>query len=269
VSQAPPLTDAIATSVSRLVADSQSERRDPSHSDLATVFQRSGTAAFDPTAPTGKAKRVRAVLNACLVNDIEAGRDVVRLLISLIQGCGGFRPESSNYVGEEAVANAQMTLAAEGWELSSEGDLRPRSLEGLSGEQMTEALWVYVKRARAGSVDSALLVGTGKDLVEATAAHVLVQRFGAYSETSNFPTLLGQAFGALGLATPADPTVPNEHSRARFERSLYEAGCAVNKMRNKEGTGHGRPFLPDLTDAEARAATQLLAVVSDLMLSAL
>jgi hypothetical protein len=62
---------------------------------------------------------------------------------------------------------------------------------------------MYIRRAKRGSTDAALLIGTGKDLLEAVSVHILQQRYG-YSFTSNFPTLLGQVFVALGLATPLD-----------------------------------------------------------------
>ncbi|MDR5671430.1 abortive infection family protein, partial [Burkholderia cenocepacia] len=93
--------------------------------------------------------------------------------------------------------------------------------------------------ARRGALDSPLLAGTAKDLLEATAAHVLVQKWGTYPSTSNFPTLLGQAFTALGLATPSDAVISGEPAHKRMERAAYELGCALNALRNKEGTGHG------------------------------
>ena len=134
---------------------------------------------------------------------------------------------------------------------------------------MTTALEGYVRRAQRGSEDGALLVGTGKDLLEATAAHVISEKYGQYSPQANFPTLLGQAFTALGLSTPQTSPQPGESPQRRVERSLYEAGCAVNALRNKIGTGHGRPFLPSLSDDEARAAVQLVGIVSGLLLRAL
>jgi len=143
------------------------------------------------------------------------------------------------------------------------------SIDTLSGVELTNALEAYVRRARRGSEDAALLVGTGKDLLEATAAHVLRQRYGSYPEQANFPTLLGQAFVALGLATPQSAAQSGEPPQRRLERSLYEAGCAVNALRNKEGTGHGRPWLPGVTDAEARAAAQLIGIVSGFLITAL
>ena len=99
-------------------------------------------------------------------------------------------------------------------------------------------------------------------------AHVISEKYGQYSQQANFPTLLGQAFTVLGVATPHTPPQPGE-SHCGVERSLYEAGCAVNALRNKTGTGHGRPFLPGLSDDEARAAVQLIGIISGLLLRAL
>jgi hypothetical protein len=134
---------------------------------------------------------------------------------------------------------------------------------------LSAALESYARRAQRGSDDAALLVGTGKDLLEATAAYVLNEKYGQYQGHANFPTLLGQAFTALGLATPQSPPQPGEAPQRRVERALYEAGCAVNSLRNKTGTGHGRPFLTTLSDAEGRAAVQLVGVISELLLQTL
>jgi hypothetical protein len=51
-----------------------------------------------------------------------------------------------------------------------------------------------------------------------------------------------------------------------MERSLYEAACSINNLRNKQGTGHGRPWVPDLRPAEAKAAVELIGTISELML---
>jgi hypothetical protein len=95
-------------------------------------------------------------------------------------------------------------------------------------------------------LDAALVTGTGKDLVGAVAAHVLAERFGSYPQTANFPTLLGQAFSATGLCAVKQP---NPTPQQQLELALYELACAVNRLRNKQGTGHGRPFLPEVTPA--------------------
>src|SRR5262249_12979712 len=150
----------------------------------------------------GKEKRVRATLSWALENNPEAGASLVANLISMIRASGGFRESSSNYVGAEAVRNAVDAFKAEGYVLTHDGELMSQLLDGLRGVELTEALEAYVRRAKRGGGDAALVTGTGKDLLEATAAHILLERWGGYSSGSNFPTLLGQAFVALGLATP-------------------------------------------------------------------
>jgi hypothetical protein len=55
----------------------------------------------------------------------------------------------------------------------------------------------------------------------------------------------------------------------RYERSLYELGCAVNALRNKEGTCHGRPFLPNISQEEAANAIQGIGIVADYLLKRL
>jgi hypothetical protein len=268
VSVLPPLSDAIITAVSRLVDDYQ-KPRDPSHSDLKTQVSRAGLEAADPTVPAGKEKRVRAVLGWAIEHDEAAGRTFVGYLIAELRGCGGFRPESTNYVGSDPIENVRAAFRVEGFDLSLDGILLPINFDGLSGPEATEALRSYARRAARGADDDPLVVGTSKDLLEATAAHVLEERFGSYPETANFPTILGQAFVALGLATPGQADEPGEPAMRQVERSLYEAGCAVNGLRNKEGTGHGRPWLSSVSSAESRAAIRTMGTISDFLLDKL
>jgi hypothetical protein len=268
-----PITDAITSAVARLVDDAQTGAREPSHSDIEFQITRAGLGAGDPNnqgnKPVGKAKRVRGVLYWGLENAPDKGEAFIAALISLVRGKGGFRTGSANYVGEEAILDAREAFRSEGYVLSDEGELFPSTLDNLSGVTMSIALDAYVRRAQRGSEDGALLVGTGKDLLEATSIHVITEKYGHYSHQDNFPTLLGQAFTALGLATPHTPPQPGEPPQRRVERSLYEAGCAVNALRNKAGTGHGRPFLPALSDDEARSAIQLMGIIAGLLLRSL
>lgn len=265
-----PLTDCILFAVSQLVDDAQTDRREPSHSDLKFAIERHGLSAGDPAAhgqSVGKAKRVRSVLSWALEHAPEDGGRFVSALIASIRGMGGFRESSPNFVGSESHKNAAAAFAGEGYELSSDGDLRPLLLDNLTSLELSGALDAYVRRAKRGAADAALVTGTGKDLLEAVAAHVLHQRYGCYSTTSNFPTLLGQAFLSLGLATSQDQVMPGEQPQRRIERALYELACGINQLRNKLGTGHGRPWISNLADAEARMATEFMGIISELLLS--
>ncbi len=269
--QSAPLTDAIIVALSKLVDDAQAGSfREPSHSEIQMQVDRAGLSSCDPNQhgqTLGKAKRVRAVLNWAIENDLPAGGRFVIGLLGHIRGCGGFRPESPNYSGEDAIRSAVDAFNTEGFVLGTDGILSPKVLDGLSGNELTEALNSYVRRAKKGVADAALLTGTGKDLLEATSAHVLVTKYGQYSAKDNFPTLLGQAFVALGFAVPKDGK--DDTPINRLDRGLFEAACAINTLRNKQGTGHGRPWLPTVTDHVARTAVETMGLVAERMLNVL
>lgn len=269
--QSAPLTDAIIVALSKLVDDAQAESyREPSHSEIKTQIDRAGLTSCDPNQQgqtLGKAKRVRAVLNWAIENDSNAGGTFVYGLLGHIRGCGGFREDSPNYVGADAISTAVDAFSTEGLVLGTDGILVPKILDRLSGNELTEALDSYVRRAKKGVTDAALLTGTSKDLLEATAGHVLVTKYGNYSAKDNFPTLLGQAFVALDMAVPGDGK--DDTPINRIDRGLFDAACAINTLRNKQGTGHGRPWLPTVKDHEARTAVETMGIVAERMLNVL
>ncbi len=264
-----PVNDTIIYSLSRLVDDAQKERRDPSHSDLEFQINRAGLLHADPNkdgSPVGKAKRLRIVLNWAIDNDTAKAEKLVAGIISAVKGCGGFRHTSPNYVGTDAITDLSSALRPEGIILGNDGSVSPVALDSLSGRNLTQTLRGYVNRAKKGIEDAALVVGTSKDLMEAVAAHVIQELWGHYPSKANFPSLLGQAFVALDMATPEQKSVQGEHQRCRLERSLYETACSINNLRNKQGSGHGRPWVPDLRGTEAIAAVELIGAISELML---
>lgn len=269
------LSESMIHAVSRLVDDWQSTR-EPSHSDIGAAFIRAGLGAADPhsgpsASKIGKQKRVRQTLQWAFDNDQAAGARGIEAMISLVRGSGGFLPESPNYCGADAVGTCIAAFDAEPVELTADGILRRRNLEALSGRDLSDALRSYVLRAQRGYEDSVLLSGTSKDIIEAAAAHVVTERYGSYSEQADFPTLLGQAFVAVGL----EPQRPKQEvgglpgARTALSVSLYELGLAVNRLRNKGGSGHGRPFLPELSVDEVRAATEAAGLVAGRLLDAL
>lgn len=272
MNQKPPITDAITFALANMVDDAQTDRRDPSHSDIDFCVNQCQLREGDPKSQgqtVGKAKRVRAVLTWAIENSSENGRRLVGQMVTTIRSCGGFRSGSPNYVGEDAITSLREAIASEGFVLTSDGEIQPIALDSLSGTELTDALAAYVRRAQRGAEDAALVVGTGKDLLEAIAAHVLHEVYNNQNPPHNFPALLGQAFVALDLKTPADNHVNGEPPQHRLHRALYDAACAVNTLRNKQGTGHGHPWLPTVTAEEARHTTQVMGVVGDLLLRTL
>ncbi|MEX0899437.1 MAG: abortive infection family protein [Gammaproteobacteria bacterium] len=267
-----PVTDAIVTALARLVDDAQTERREPNHSDIEALIQRVGLTDGDPSRigkPVGKAKRVRGVLFWALDNNDAGGSAFASGLVSVVRGYGGYRSGSENYCGEEAISNLKAAFATEGWDLGSDGSLQPRLLESLEGKALTKALRSYADRARRGVLDSPLLAGTAKDFLEASAGHVLAQVWGSYTPGAHFPTLLGQAFSALGFSTSADSIQTGEGAQTKVQRAAYDLACALNTLRNKEGTGHGRPWVAGITSSQARFAVEAMGNIAILMLDAL
>jgi hypothetical protein len=269
----PGLTDAIV----QAVADLFDADRRPAHSDLDRLFGRAGLQTGDPkhrdpTLLIGKRKRVLAVLTYSLDNNRVAGAKLAAQLIGAVRGVGGFRPASDDFVGADVLQNARAAFRDQGFEFDDDGNLRPLSLENLEGAELSEALRLYVRRARAGHQDAALVTGTGKDLLEAVARHVLVDKTGEYDDRMNFPMTLYHAFYARDLATPPGEVLDvwekrlDEDPTRRLEQTLHLVGLAVNKLRNKEGTGHGRPFLPSVADKEARIAIEAMGLVAELLL---
>lgn len=105
--------------------------------------------------------------------------------------------------------------------------------------------------------------------MEAVCAHIITEIYSSYSQQANFPTLLGQTYSALGLSTSMDKGVQGEHVRKSVERNIFDLACSINKLRNKQGTGHGRPWVPDLSEEEAIFAIESIGVISEYLLKKL
>ncbi len=267
-----PLTDAIIIALSNMVDDAKGETRKPSHYDIGYEIERVGLLKADPKQQgmtVGKAKRVRAVLNWSMENNYEAGERLAKRILELVRGVGGFRKESPNYIGIYAVEDIKGVLKTVGVSLGEDGTIVPVIIDNLPIVEQKYALKVYIQRAKRGAEDAALLVGTSKDLLEAVSAYILQVRWGSNPSIMNFPTLLGQAFTALGLATTNDPIVSGEAVQKRMERAFYEVACAVNQLRNKQGTGHGHPFVSTIKHEEGKAAIETMGIIAEYMINKL
>lgn len=216
-------------------------------------------------------KRLRKVLALAVTESPERGGALVERLVHVIRGAGGFLSGSDQYAGEDLVHAAERAFAEVGFELDPEGHLRPLLLEGLEGRALTDALWTYVRRARSGATDDALVVGTAKDLTEAIARHVLLEVYGDYPAQIGVPGTLFRAFDCLGMQAPQPAVLASLDSDARIalRQAAYLFACAANKLRNSEGSGHGRPQSSTADAVDGRLCAQAAAAVGDLLLSEL
>jgi len=267
-----PLSDLVIVAVSKMIDDSQVESREPTHYDLEVQIGKAGLKEADPKylgQTVGKAKRIRSTLNWAIENNPQAGSKLVGLVMSHVKAVGGFRPTSPNFVGQEKILNAISAFEAEGYSLSETGDIRAKILENLRGRDLTEALEAYARRAKKGSEDAALLSGTGKDLLEATAKHIIQTKFGHHPSNANFPTLMGQAYAALQMATPETPKEVSEPAIKDYERAIFNMAIAINRVRNKEGTGHGRLCISALNEEEAHSIIESVGIVTEFLINRL
>ena len=250
------------------------DQRGPSHDEISRMVQRAGLSSAEAGdrhgLPTGKVKRVRSILAHAIDRQPQEGARFVKLFIDQIRACGGFRAGSSDYPGSETVMQLHKAFRRVGFELDPEGNLRPTVLENLEGADLTEALSAYVRRAQQGSSDAELLLGTAKNLEEATVRHVLKEMTGNYAATgpaANFPTALFNAFYALELSG-SEASLHKDPYRA-IQEALFLLACAINRLRNDRGDGHGRPEPSIATALEGRLSTQSAGLVCELLLTVL
>jgi hypothetical protein len=247
--------------------------RPPSHDELRLVFRRAGVSAADPAdgkSTVGKVKRVRAVASWCAANDPVKGGRLFEELVGAVRAEGGFATNSEAFIGNEVLDNLRRVLQAVGYTLDADGTLAPLLLDNVPEVERDATLAQYAKRLRRGAADSPLVTGTGKDLLEASARHVLTKSGQGYDERAGLPHTLMNAYTTLGLTPPPGSLVLGEtldpNPAAQIEQAVFLLGVAVNRLRNAEGTGHGRPYPSTVTPRQAELATQAIALASELLL---
>lgn len=251
----------------------------PSHNELDHAIARAGLTAGDPAGrggpPIGKTKRVRQVLIYATDHDAAAGLEFANQVVSLLRGHSSFVATSDAYAGLPKIAALRRAFAALGYDLDESGAVRPLVIDNLNGTQLTDALRAYVNRINLSPDDAPLQIGTGKELDEAAARHVLQERTGSFpvgGHTGSFPVTLARAFTILGFALPGKVALDADPHR-EVQQCLFLLGVAVNRLRNDAGTGHGRPGHPlktkPLKSAEARLVARATALIAGALLDEL
>ncbi|HEY3409464.1 MAG TPA: abortive infection family protein [Propionicimonas sp.] len=266
-----------------VIGDFFEDGKGPSHDQLDQAFVRAGLAAGDPApggrtpvgSPLGKTKRVRAVFVYATDHDAPAGLRLGGQIVALLRADGAFSPHLDTFAGEEKITRLRSSYELLGFALDANGALRPTVLDNLSGTELTAALRTYVDRINLNPQDAPLQIGTGKELDEATARHVLEQRTGTYpigGHAGSFPVTLAAAFTAVGLAVPPKVELDTDPHKA-VQQCLFLLATEVNRLRNDAGTGHGRPSAPrhtaPLTPAEAQLVARATALVAAALLGGL
>lgn len=160
--------------------------RTPSHSQLDHLIARHNLAHLDP-APRGrtstgenmgKTKRIRQIFASQAAPNVTSGVPLARDIVALLRADGAFNSSSQNYAGSEKVTQLTQAIAPLGLTLERDGTLRETVIDNLSGTELSAALRSYVDRINLNPDDAPLQVGTGKELDEAAARHVLSELLG-------------------------------------------------------------------------------------------
>lgn len=244
----------------------------PSHDELDRVFRKSKLSRFDPAPDeprdVGKMKRVRGTLLDGSQAEPAATVLVVRDLTAMLRARGCFVQGSDQYAGDSVVRAAQSALRSVGWLLDDSGDLYPESIAGLEGRDLSEALKQYVRRIQRASDDDALTIGSAKELLEAAARHVTFEATGTFDKRADFPTTLFKASTLAGTGIPTSRMMDDldaDPFRA-VEQGLALTALAINRLRNLEGSGHGRPTPTRATRRQGIIAAQAAAAICYVLL---
>jgi hypothetical protein len=253
----------------------------PSHDQLDQAIARTGLTGGDPAeagrtrhgTPLGKTKRIRQVLVHATDHDPAAGLKLAQQVVALLRADGAFSPALESYAGQQKIGRLADAFARIGFTLDPNGALRPTVIDNLAGTQLTEALQTYVNRINLNPDDAPLQIGSGRELDEAAARHVLQERTGSYpigGHAGSFPVTLAGAFTAIGFAVPPQPQLDSDPHR-QVQQCLFLLGVAVNRLRNQAGSGHGRPGQPDrvLQPSEARLVARATALIAGALLDEL
>jgi len=103
--------------------------------------------------------------------------------------------------------------------------------------------------------DPSAAIGAAKEFVESAAKIALLQAGTQPPAAANLGQLYRQALTCTGRHDPADPGF----TMARGAAALVDR---VAEMRNKHGSGHGRPQPPDAEARDARLAAQIAIAVT-------
>ena len=253
--------------LARALAEFWSGGAGPTHGELTDVFDMFGLQPEEGN----KRDRVSEAVKSADTNDIAP---LVIELVDLLRAASVFSPESMWAASEDHVARLREALLPFGLRLDDGG--RIKITQGLVADAATlpdePALREHVQRMQLAlqEGDTALLIGSSKELLETTAKVVLARA--GEPEPSKFPALVGRALEVLKLHPKSEATLREDlvEPVRKILGGVLQIALGVNELRNERGTGHGK-VEPALTlgDRHARLAAGASVVVATLMLDTL
>ena len=240
----------------------------PSHTVVSRVLTRTGYGdgyTYDPDVQgPNKEQRVLQALTRAQREPVRS-RDLVAELLSALRVDGPIGAD----VSSENVDRLKRALASAGWYLTEDGHLQPFGNVDLDTGGRP-ALEEQVDRLRRSTTDAALLIGTAKDLLESVSKFVLEELGMPVGNKMSYDQLWHLARERLGvLPQQVDPNVPGGDAIRAIHQSTWNIADQVNKLRNLQGTGHGRTLPSGVSEDLAMLVVREAATVADYMLARL
>ena len=234
----------------------------PSHGDISRALD---SVDLEEDEPTGnKRDRVQAAVAQV---DSQKLSHLVEVLVEMLVHSGSF--DGQHKASDTIISLLQKRLLPYRMTLRQDGTLLDSRSLGTTPETLLSLpiLHDHISRMRLAlhQDDSALLLGSSKELLESTSKFVLGEL--NLATPSEFPSLLSAALTAVGLH-PKSVQLDGEGAAAtkRILGGLQQIGTGVNELRNDHGTGHGRATNLKLGLRHARLAAGAAIVLATTIL---
>lgn len=220
----------------------------PSQSGLDDIFRKRGIDVpqiDDRGESWNKVRRLRAAFDAATVQGEVAVKWLVVDIVEEMRFKDVFT--SRDPTSLELIEELRVALAGAGANLDLEGRIHPRYAgpEVAAGERDTVDR--LQKILRKDDLDPGSILGTAKDLLEATAKHLL-REHDPEARPGDMPGIVTQAMSAAGLPTkPNEIDSPNAKAIAGLRNQVTKTAAAVAPLRNNGGDGHGHLEPTDVT----------------------
>jgi hypothetical protein len=170
-------------------------------------------------------------------------------------------------LGQISIDALKRAFTNVGWDLDSNGRLGPQVLSDIESPQRRPVIQIQIDRMRNAPRDSALLIGTAKEMLETTGRYVLDELGQPARSNAEFSEVLHLARERLGLL----PMQIDDSQKGlkKVYQSLWSLAESVNELRNEEGTGHGRASETDIPPYAARSVVQAASIMAQLMITRL
>lgn len=253
--------------LARAVAEFWAGGSGPTHSEIDDVLETFGL----DVEPGSKRDRVSSAVKVIGRQDLIP---LVEELLELLRSDGVFDLSNAWAADEAQRKRLAESLLHYGITLQEDGSIKTNlgSLVDASILPDEAAVRDHLQRLRLAlhQDDSALLLGSSKELLESTAKIVLA-RVGE-TPPSQYPALVTRALKVLMLH-PNNAPAQREDVMAPVRKILggvLQISMEINKLRGERGTGHGRAESPvSLTSRHGRLAAGAALLVAALMFDTL